>query len=93
MKRDFICSRFLVLHLGFEDYKHSLYRMPFTTASLLVSDEYQADEIMEDAFDTRNREETGIVPYLSKKRVSPVALEFTPSVEALQVNWLDPLDP
>lgn len=72
-----------------------LYRdgMPFSMATLVVTDEYQADGIMAEAFDERNLRETGTLPYKSKKRLSPVEIEVVPSVEALQVNWKDPLDP
>lgn len=69
------------------------YRMPFTMTSLLVTDETQADAIMDSAFDDRNLRELGTLPYAIKKRISPLEIEFVPSVTSLQVNWEDPLDP
>jgi hypothetical protein len=69
------------------------YGFPFATPGLVVTDEYQADYIMSDAFDDRNLRETSTVPYKSKKRISPVEIEFVPSVDALQVSGEDPLDP
>jgi DUF218 domain len=69
------------------------YRMPFSKAGLVVTDEYQASGIMAAAFDERNLQETGTLPYLSKRRVSPTEVEIVPSLDALQVNWSDPLDP
>ena len=69
------------------------YGMPFSQPILVVTDEYQADVIMNPAFDERNLRETGTLPYKGKKRISPVAVEIQPSVDSLQVNWRDPLDP
>ena len=69
------------------------YGIPFSKAALVVTDEYQANDIMEQAFDERNLQETGTLPYRSKRRLSPVEIEIVPSVDALQVNWKDPLDP
>jgi hypothetical protein len=60
---------------------------------LIVTDEFQADMIMEKAFDERNLRETGTLPYLSKLRVSPLEISFMPSGDALQINPRDPLDP
>jgi hypothetical protein len=80
---------------NFRNAARMLYRdgAPFTKTALAVTDEYQADGIMEKAFDERNIREIGILPYLSKRRISPLEIEFVPSVDALQVNWDDPLDP
>lgn len=69
------------------------YGMPFSSPSLIVTDENQTSGIMSDAFDARNLREIGELPYISKKQISPFEVEFVPSVNALQVNWLDPLDP
>lgn len=69
------------------------YGMPFTMPGLVVTDERQADYIMRDAFEERNRRETGIVPYRGKKRISATEVEFVPSTDALQVGFEDPLDP
>ena len=69
------------------------YRAPFTMTSLVVTDETQADAIMDSAFDDRNIRELGSLPYATKKRISPLEIEFTPSITSLQVNWADPLDP
>lgn len=69
------------------------YGMPFTMTGVVVTDEYQADYIMNEAFDERNRRETHTLPYRRKQRISSVEVEFMPSVDALQVNWEDPLDP
>jgi hypothetical protein len=69
------------------------YGMPMSKPGLIVSDERQAAYIASDGFDERNRRETGIVPYRSKKLLSALEVEFVPSVEALQVGLEDPLDP
>jgi DUF218 domain len=69
------------------------YRVPFEMKALAVADEYQVDQIMSEAFDERNLRQTDTLPYLSKSRISPAEVEFVPSVDALQVNWEDPLDP
>lgn len=69
------------------------YQIPFNGAILVVTDEFQADGMMDGAFDDRNLRETSILPYTSKKRVSPTEIEFVPNIKALQLGWLDPLDP
>lgn len=69
------------------------YRMPFSKPVLIVTDEFQADMIMDPAFDERNLRETGTLPYLDKRRISPLELEVVPSVDSLQINGDDPLDP
>lgn len=67
--------------------------VPDAMSGVIVTEKYQADYIVNDAFDERNRRETRVLPYSSKKRLSPVEIEFTRRLEALQVNWEDPLDP
>lgn len=69
------------------------YGMPFSMTGLIVTDEWQAAVIMGDTFSERNQVETGIVPYTARKLISPTEVEFTPSVDALQVGHEDPLDP
>lgn len=69
------------------------YGLPFERKGLIVTDERQAAYILSAGFDDRNRQETGIVPYRSRKQRSPVEIEFEPAVDALQVGFEDPLDP
>jgi hypothetical protein len=69
------------------------YGMPFAKPALVVTDEFQANMIMDQAFDERNARETGTLPYLDKRRISPLEVAIVPSREALQVNPIDPLDP
>lgn len=69
------------------------YGAPMDRKLLVVSDEGQIGSIAADAFDTRNKTETGIVPYRSKKRLSTFEVEIEPSRDALEPNPQDPLDP
>jgi hypothetical protein len=69
------------------------YGMPFSKPALVVTDEFQADMIMDKAFDERNVRETGTLPYQAKQRISPLEIEIIPSSDALQINPTDPLDP
>lgn len=66
---------------------------PMDRPFLVVSDERQIAGIAADAFDTRNRTETGIIPYDLKRLVSRFEVEIQPSLDALQINPTDPLDP
>jgi hypothetical protein len=69
------------------------YGAPTNRKLLVVSDEGQTAGIAADAFDTRNKTETGIVPYRSKKQLSAFEVEIEPSRDALEPNPQDPLDP
>src|SRR5690606_3828858 len=43
--------------------------------------------------DARCIKELGYLPYSLGKRISDVLLEFSPSKEALRIDWNEPLDP
>ena len=60
---------------------------------LVVSDEKQIAYIMTSGFEERNQGETGIVPWLRRRLVSPVEVELVPNIESLQAGFEDPLDP
>ena len=69
------------------------YRMPLDVPSLIVTDQDQVDGIMDPSFDAGVVKEINTRPYITKRQISPVEIEFLPSIDALQTNWLDPLDP
>lgn len=72
-----------------------LYRdgAPPSKKVLIVTDQGQAAYIAAPVFDERNLKETGVLPYRDKAQLGPFEVEFTPSVDALQVSAFDPLDP
>lgn len=69
------------------------YGAPLTTPIFVVSSERQIAYIMTTEFEERNQQETGIVPWLDRRLISPVEVEFTPNIAALQSGFQDPLDP
>jgi hypothetical protein len=69
------------------------YGFPLDRPGLVVSDEWQAAYIASEGLDARTLRETGVMPYHDKRVRSALEVEFTPSLQALQVGLDDPLDP
>lgn len=69
------------------------YGAPMDQPMLVVTDASQARYIASDGFDTRNRTETGVLPYRDKQQLSPTTVRVVPVVDALQVGFEDALDP
>ncbi|GAM07581.1 ElyC/SanA/YdcF family protein [Novosphingobium sp. MBES04] len=66
---------------------------PLDRPMLIVSNEGQSAYIESAAFTQRNTDELGYQPGTVGQRLSPTALEFTPSRRSLRVDPRDPLDP
>ena len=71
----------------------SRYRIPFDRNALITTDAFQSAYIAGDAFAQRCRTDLGYLPVTLGRRVSPFDLEFTPRIESLQADAMDPLDP
>lgn len=69
------------------------YGIPFGAKGLITTDSYQSTYIEGAPFAERCEKELGYQPVTVSKRVSVFDLEFTPRVEALQIDAMDPLDP
>jgi hypothetical protein len=69
------------------------YGMPFDRKALVTTDPAQSASIENPAFEKRNLDELGYVPYQLLGRTSPFDLEFRPKLDALQADPQDPLDP
>lgn len=69
------------------------YGVPPDRPVLIVTDERQAAYIASAGFDERNLNETGVLPYRDKRRLSATEVEVVPVVDALQVGFEDALDP
>lgn len=69
------------------------YGMPMGKSALVVSDPLQITYIQSRFLADRCQEELGYVPYKIVSRPSGTSLIFLPSIESLQQNPLDPLDP
>lgn len=69
------------------------YGIPFDRPVLAVTDPGQAGAILSPAFDARNMRELGYLPYTKKTRISDDEVSFYPSIDALQADARDPLDP
>jgi hypothetical protein len=69
------------------------YGIPADRPALITTHQDHLDSIAAVAFDERNDRELGYRPYLSKRRLSPFELEWTPNVLSLHADPLDPLDP
>jgi hypothetical protein len=67
------------------------YGIPFTKPGYIVTDKAQTDFIMNMA--GRCQKELGYVPYKLGKRISETELEFYPTIESLQIDADEPLDP
>ncbi|TYC93277.1 YdcF family protein [Novosphingobium sp. BW1] len=66
---------------------------PLARTMLIVSNEDQSAYIESAGFTQRNTDELGYQPGRVGRRLSPTALEFTPSLRSLRVDPRDPLDP
>ena len=69
------------------------YNMPMNKPALVVSDPLQISYIQSQPFADRCKDELGYVPYQIIRRDSDTSIVFLPSVESLQQNPMDPLDP
>jgi len=69
------------------------YGIPFGAKALITTDSYQSTYIEGEAFAQRCEKELGYQPVSVGKRVSAFDLEFTPRIESLQIDAMDPLDP
>jgi hypothetical protein len=69
------------------------YGIPFERTALITTDSFQGATIESAAFARRLDQELGYQPGRIGKRLNVFDLEFTPRVESLQINPIDPLDP
>ena len=69
------------------------YGMPFDKKALVTTDPPQSQNIESAGFEKRCVEELGYVPHQILGRTSPFDLEFRPTLDALQADPQDPLDP
>jgi hypothetical protein len=69
------------------------YGIPMDKPALVVSDPLQIKYIQGQPLAARCQHELGYVPYQIVTRPSDTSLVFSPNVESLQQNPLDPLDP
>lgn len=69
------------------------YGFPFEKAALITTDSGQSASIESNAFRVRCMTELGYRPFANLKRLNAFDLEFLPTVESLQIDSLDPLDP
>ncbi len=69
------------------------YGMPFDKKALVTTDPGQSQNIESAAFDKRCMDELGYAPQQILGRTSPFDLEFRPTLDSLQADPQDPLDP
>jgi hypothetical protein len=69
------------------------YGMPFDKKALVTTDLGQSQSIESPAFAKRCTDELGYVPQQILGRTSPFDLEFRPTLDSLQADPQDPLDP
>ena len=69
------------------------YGIPTDKPSLFITSKSQHDSVMKVAFDKRNTNELGYLPYRDKKSISNHDVVFYPVYESLHMDPLDPLDP
>lgn len=69
------------------------YGMPFDKKALVTTDLGQSQSIESPAFEKRCIDELGYVPQQILGRTSPFDLEFRPTLDSLQADPQDPLDP
>ena len=69
------------------------YGMPFDKKALVTTDLGQSQSIESPAFAKRCMDELGYVPQQILGRTSPFDLEFLPTLDSLQADPQDPLDP
>jgi len=69
------------------------YGIPFDRKALVTTDAFQSTYIEGEAFAKRCDEELGYQPVTITGRVSIFDLAFTPRIDSLQIDAMDPLDP
>lgn len=69
------------------------YGMPMEKTALITTDGAQSAYIEAPSFAERCRKEMGHLPYRNLKRLNPFDLEWVPSLDALFVDPIEPLDP
>jgi uncharacterized SAM-binding protein YcdF (DUF218 family) len=69
------------------------YGIPTTRPSVFITTKSQTDFVAAPAFDQRNRNELGYLPYKDKNRISTHDIVFYPVLESLHMDPYDPLDP
>ena len=69
------------------------YGVPMGRPALICTDTYQSQSIESPLFAERCRRELGYLPGNAGQRISRYDLEFTGSLDSLQADALDPLDP
>lgn len=69
------------------------YGIPFGAKALITTDSFQSTYIEGQAFAKRCEQELGYQPVTVLRRASAFDLEFTPRLESLQIDSMDPLDP
>ncbi len=69
------------------------YGMPFDKKALVTTDLGQSQSIESRTFEKRCLDELGYVPQQILGRTSPFDLEFRPTLDSLQADPQDPLDP
>jgi hypothetical protein len=69
------------------------YRFPTSKPFLVTSDFSQVRGILSPAFDARCQNELHYLPYTSKQGLSATSLAMLPSLDSLQQDATDPMDP
>ena len=69
------------------------YGIPITKPSVFITTQSQSRMAAADAFDQRNRNELGYLPYRDKQQLSIHDISFYPVMESLHMDPYDPLDP
>jgi hypothetical protein len=69
------------------------YGIPFERKALITTDRFQSAYIESEGFAKRCEQELGYQPARLLGRVSLFDLEFTPQLDALQIDAMEPLDP
>ena len=69
------------------------YGIPLEKKALVTTDSYHSAYVESEGFAKRCEQELGYQPVTLLGRVSPFDLAFTPRVESLQIDPMDPLDP
>ena len=69
------------------------YGIPLTKPSDFVTTASQLQMSASNAFDQRNLNELGYLPYRDKQQLSPHDISFYPVMESLHMDPYDPLDP
>ena len=69
------------------------YGVPFDKKALVTTDPDQSQNIESAGFEKRCLDELGYVPQQILGRISPFDLEFRPTLDSLQTDPQDPLDP